>query len=304
MTSTELVKAEIKRFLQSPDPEVICVTGEWGVGKTYTWQRILDETKSAKTIALNRYSYASLFGLNSLDGLKLALFENLEILDAPPETKFQESVQGAKSLAAQAKKLTSLASAIPVIGPAFAKAGPLYFSLIRDQIICIDDLERRGRGLDVKDVFGLVSFLREQRACKIILLLNADALEEAKGEFHTYFEKVIDTRLVFAPTAREAANIALAKTDDVSEQLRDGCEVLGISNIRVIKTIERLARQIEPLLKKFAPEVTASAVRSLTLFGLACTRFRRHRVRCFDGTGGESGRGGSLRESSSLKRCG
>ena len=52
MTSTELVKAEIKRFLQSPDPEVICVTGEWGVGKTYTWQRILDETKSAKTIAL------------------------------------------------------------------------------------------------------------------------------------------------------------------------------------------------------------------------------------------------------------
>jgi hypothetical protein len=52
MTSTQLVQAEIKCFLQSPDPEVICVTGEWGVGKTYTWQRILDETKSVKTIAL------------------------------------------------------------------------------------------------------------------------------------------------------------------------------------------------------------------------------------------------------------
>jgi hypothetical protein len=33
---------------------------------------------------------------------------------------------------------------------------------------------------------------------------------------------------------------------------------------------------------------------------LACTRFRRHRVRCFTGTGGGSWRGGSL----SLKRCG
>ena len=37
---------------------------------------------------------------------------------------------------------------------------------------------------------------------------------------------------------------------------------------------------------------------------LACTRFRRHRVRCFDGTGGGSWRGGSLHASSSLKRCG
>ena len=36
---------------------------------------------------------------------------------------------------------------------------------------------------------------------------------------------------------------------------------------------------------------------------LACTRFRRHRVRCFHGTGGASWRGGSSRESSSLRRC-
>src|SRR6266478_5633957 len=36
---------------------------------------------------------------------------------------------------------------------------------------------------------------------------------------------------------------------------------------------------------------------------LACTRFRRHRVRCFDGAGGGSWRDGSLRESSSLRPC-
>jgi hypothetical protein len=40
------------------------------------------------------------------------------------------------------------------------------------------------------------------------------------------------------------------------------------------------------------------------LAGLACTRFRRHRVRCFDGTGGVSWRGGSLHASSSLRLCG
>jgi hypothetical protein len=37
---------------------------------------------------------------------------------------------------------------------------------------------------------------------------------------------------------------------------------------------------------------------------LACTRFRRHQVRCFYGTGGESWRGEDLGESSSLRRCG
>src|ERR1700730_7614747 len=33
---------------------------------------------------------------------------------------------------------------------------------------------------------------------------------------------------------------------------------------------------------------------SPAILRLACTRFRRHRVRCFDGTGGESWRDGSL----------
>jgi hypothetical protein len=37
---------------------------------------------------------------------------------------------------------------------------------------------------------------------------------------------------------------------------------------------------------------------------VACTRFRRHRVRCFDGTGGVSWRDGSLHGSSSLRRFG
>ena len=37
---------------------------------------------------------------------------------------------------------------------------------------------------------------------------------------------------------------------------------------------------------------------------LACTRFRRHQVRCFNGTGGGSWSDGSLHASSSLKLCG
>jgi hypothetical protein len=267
MTATELVQSEIRRFLKSTDPEVLCVTGEWGVGKTFTWQRMLREARTKKSCALARYSYASLFGINSLEGLKVALFENLEFLDSPPETSFEEGIHGAKSLAALAKKLGGVASAIPYVGTALSKAGPLFFSLVRNQIICIDDLERRGNGLDVRDVFGLISFLREQRGCKVMLLLNAESLHDGKKDFDTYFEKVIDTCLVFAPTAAEAVAIALPTDGELTELLRINCKALAISNIRVIKKIERLAKQIDPLLAEFAPEVANSAIRSLTLFG-------------------------------------
>jgi hypothetical protein len=33
MTSAETVKKEIERFLRSPEPEVLCITGAWGVGE-------------------------------------------------------------------------------------------------------------------------------------------------------------------------------------------------------------------------------------------------------------------------------
>jgi len=43
MTSTDIVRSEIRRFLRSPDPEVICVTGDWGVGKTSALVRLRTE---------------------------------------------------------------------------------------------------------------------------------------------------------------------------------------------------------------------------------------------------------------------
>lgn len=78
MTSTAIVQEEIERFLRESESEVLCITGNWGVGKTYN-----DEFRSAaeqKEIGLIRYSYVSLFGINSLEAFKQAIFENLEFI--------------------------------------------------------------------------------------------------------------------------------------------------------------------------------------------------------------------------------
>ena len=109
----------------------------------------------------------------------------------------------------------------------------MSFLTISDQIICFDDLERRGQPLDIGDVLGLVSFLREQRACKVVLILNDEELTgEAKTKFETYLEKVVDVSLVYEPTATKSGSIALKGSDPVSRRRAELCASLGISNIR------------------------------------------------------------------------
>lgn len=270
MTSAEAVKNEIERFLRSPDPEVLCITGAWGVGKTYTWRTILDRIRSKRATALSRYSYVSLFGISSLEGMKTAIFENLEFLLPDGSTGLDRFLSGGNSMLKSGKQFAGAVAALPIpyVGGALSKAQPLLFSAIRNQIVCIDDLERRG-ALSVKDVLGLASYLREQRSCKVVLLLNRTQLDEGgQREFNDFFEKVIDVQLVFAPTAIEAVAIAIDQDDDLSKLIREHCEKLEISNIRVIKKIERLIMMLkEPVLSKFGPDVTRQVVHSMVMFG-------------------------------------
>ena len=270
MTLAEAVKKEIERFLRSPEPEVLCITGAWGVGKTYTWQSILDRVRAKRETGLSRYSYVSLFGISSLEGMKTAIFENMEFLLPEGSTGLERILSGGNTIMKGGKQFASAVAALPIpyLGGALSKAQPLLFSAIRNQIVCVDDLERRG-ALSVKDVFGLVSYLREQRGCKVVLLLNQTQLDEfGQKEFGDFFEKVIDTQLVFAPLAAEAVAIAIDQNDDVSKLIRDGCEKLDISNIRVIKKIERLIRMLnEPVLSKCDPDIVRQIVHSMVMFG-------------------------------------
>jgi hypothetical protein len=266
-TSTEMTRTEIARFLRGSEPGVLCVTGEYGVGKTFLWRSVLDDLRKSKGLSLERYSYVSLFGLNSLDDMKSSLFENMEWLDHDPTNFVQRGKAGVKALGARAKKLSELAGALPWVGQAFTRARSLYFSLIQSQIVCIDDLDRRSNNLDLKDVLGLISFLREQRGCKVALLLNAEKLGDKKAEFDALLEKVIETKVVLAPTAAESAAIALPAQDAISVALRAHCETLRIRNIRIIKQIERLVRRVNDLLLEFPQTIRTQATHSLALFG-------------------------------------
>jgi hypothetical protein len=267
--SISLVENEVQRFLSSEEPEVICISGHWGAGKTFTWKKFLKAAKGK--IALKRYSYVSLFGVNSLDEFKYSIFENSvqsSDVDVEPSLKTVQSNATAVANYFGRKSLRFLQQ-IPLIKNYVGGLGPVWFLSVSETIVCVDDIERKGAGLSVRDVLGLVSQLKEQKRCKVCLILNDEAFVEKEElqDFQKYFEKTVDTTLRFAPSAAECARIAIDTSTTVGKMLAENCVVLDISNIRLIKRIERAALRIEPILVEFDEQVLAKTVRSLTLLG-------------------------------------
>ncbi len=272
--STEIVKSEIKRFLSSNDAEVLCIKGKWGVGKTFAWRQYLSEAESDKKLHFAKYAYVSLFGVNSLDTLRYSIFENtvsnaklMSGADVSSLTERWESVRG------------SVRKGMPLLSAAAIKFGGsgaaevisrAAFLAVRDQYVCLDDLERAGSSLSIRDVLGLASMLKEQRRCKVILLLNEEQLSELdKAELQRQIEKVVDVSLIFDPTPEEAVAIAFARETIVNQKLTSKIVKLGITNIRVIKKIERLAERLAELLAAYRVEILDQGIHAIALGGLS-----------------------------------
>lgn len=257
MTATELVKAEIQKFLASKEPDVLCISGPWGVGKTYLWK---DTLKKGPVPALPDYSYVSLFGLDSLEALKMSIYANQGKFAKTKAERWRDKI------GATGKKAQPFLELTPYVGNLVKALGTLYFSQVKNQIICIDDLERRSKDLTVKDVMGLISFLKEERHCKVALLLNDGELdEEGSKDFRENFEKTIDVHVRFNATAAESTEAAFQAPDQLTSQLRDHCIALGINNIRIIRKIERGARQLQPMLADHDPDIIAASAKGITL---------------------------------------
>lgn len=240
--SLKFISEQISDFLCSSESEVMAIQGEWGIGKTFTWNKLLNENKNS--LRFDRYSYVSLFGLSSLDGLKYSIFENTIPIDViGQEPTLENATENTASiLEVITRKATKIAKEVPVIKNFSSTLESISFMSVRNMIVVIDDLERRGKNLEVKDVLGLVSLLKEQKGCKVVLLLNNGTT--GMGEYVTYKEKVIDRDVTYNPTAEECANIAYAEENKYFSILRKHSIALGIKNIRILKKIERFVSKL------------------------------------------------------------
>ncbi|MFT9447404.1 hypothetical protein [Gluconobacter japonicus] len=273
--SIAIVRAEIERFLKSPEPEVLCISGRWGVGKTFAWQHYLRDIEDAGQLAMARYAYVSLFGLSSLSELRNAIVENTVIADGTmgipdAETLHSALRKGEKLVRNKSRPLLNFAGGFFKIKDAGDALYRAAFLTVRNQLICFDDLERANSSLTSNDFLGLASVLREQRRCKIVILLNVDAMsEENKKNFDENIEKVADIFLTFDPTCDDVLEISIKGTDLISEEIRKRIKILEITNIRVIKKIERWAFQIGKILTEFDKGVLKQAISTVVFAGWA-----------------------------------
>jgi len=269
MSNIAIIKTAIHEFLTSAEAQVICLRGRWGVGKTYFWDRTIKEV-AAHEIRRKHYSYVSLFGINSIEELRRRVFQSavdVAMIDASPSI---ESLT--KNTAAFSKQFGRLSTGwfakTPVIGEYIESVIALPFLAVRKSVVCIDDVERRGVDLNIRDLMGVISELKERRDCCVAIIMNDDAIRDDAEKFDLaqYFEKVVDESFRFEPTPDEAAKIAIANTGLAADLVRKYCCELGISNIRIIRKIWRALQRVSPLIANQDQLILQQAAQSLCLF--------------------------------------
>ncbi len=139
------------------------------------------------------------------------------------------------------------------------------FLAVRDQIICIDDVERVGSGLHIMAVLGLIDTLSKEKGCKVVVLLNQEQLEKNRTVFDDQIEKVADVMIKFDPTPAEAAAIAIDASTTFNKWLSEYTQKLGIINIRVIKKAEAFLRRVLEILPTHDDLILQQAAQTLTL---------------------------------------
>lgn len=131
-------------------PSVVSIKGNWGIGKTFTWNECINELKnSASSMQDKPYSYVSLFGIDSLQDLKFQIFQQVismkeignEVQVHSFTQKWSNAVKkfGRKNVGIFANLYNSGKLAVPIQS--------IAFQMVSRYLICIDDIERRGGNL-------------------------------------------------------------------------------------------------------------------------------------------------------------
>ncbi|MBN1830443.1 MAG: hypothetical protein JW884_15030 [Deltaproteobacteria bacterium] len=264
----KIVRSEISRFLAAREPEVLALKGAWGTGKTYTWKKLIRDLSQSMDLPTHRYSYVSLFGVNSLQDFKFLLFQqsvpNNIIGHEASISSFRDNALGFSE--SFGRKGLKWFQNLPVLKDFSLEMRSLAFLSLRDTLICIDDLERKGHELKVGDILGLISQLKEEKNCKVALIMNDNGFGSTDSkEFEKYREKVIDVELRFDPMVQECIEIAFDENEEIYLKLKTRIAQLGIKNIRIIFRIKRLVRLIAPYLRDAEPEVMDQAIHTLAL---------------------------------------
>jgi hypothetical protein len=266
--SLEPIKREIQNFLANDYPQVMAIKGKWGTGKTYTWKKLLKDIGKSSELFYKKYSYVSLFGVQSIDDIYSSIFiktmDSSNVIDNPTLKGLWKNVLSLKDGRGESLSLIGKMKNFTSFNEYYKNAASLA---VRETIVCIDDLERRSYGIKLKDLMGLVSQLKEQRNCKVMLILNEDVLSGSDQEdFRLFAEKVIDVQLLFDPKPEECIEIVINKDKWYYNQVNEIARELNIKNIRLLQRIKFVLDKVNKYLTGFSDQSKKDTVLATCIF--------------------------------------
>jgi hypothetical protein len=265
-----VIKSVVEEFLDSKKPEVLAISGKWGVGKTYALQEMVRAYEGGNSLAW--YSYISAFGAKSIGDLRSMILVKTRPFPVK-KGRVGDAVEEAEALFAKGR-----GGAIYKAAMAFLEKVPyggkqvtvlletVATSLIRRTVVCIDDIERLGSGITMDELMGLVSELKVESQCKVILLFNEEQLGERAKQYEQASEKVVDKKLAFMTTASEAVDFGLPSDTPLRECVIPCVEKLGISNIRTVQKIANGLQTVHRVIPNCSDAVNQQAAIAVAVF--------------------------------------
>lgn len=284
------IEDRLAAFITSSDSGALAIVGKWGQGKTYFWRLVANKlAPKAKKIRKN-YAYVSLFGIASLADLRIELAQQIRpveymtdetfgalLIDPTIWTRIRTKEWWKATWAKLARVFRSganVAASASVAAPHIGNLGPLYrgwaYSRVKDCLICLDDLERRGAALPLKDVLGLVSQLVTERRCAVAVIFNEGTLNaEDEAVWRENSEKVFLGEVRYSVSATTCASYVFDSgvLTELETFARTAVLEMGLKNVRIIQRIRVACDQISGCIEdSFTEDTKRHVARSLALY--------------------------------------
>ncbi len=233
--SLKTTEEQLVRLLAEEDNKVVALSGKWGTGKSFMWEKVKDGSKDGK---VQNALYASLFGLSTIEQVKLKLIQS-----ALPSVEENPAIwEGAKNLFnAGVKALEGFHKsfgALNDVGLLFAPA------MLRQKVIVLDDIERKHEKLNIDEVLGFIDEFTRQHKSRFVLILNSDQLDK-RDVWDTLREKVVDQELRLSTSPAEAFDIAIGLTPSAyAERIKGIVEICGLTNIRIVRKVIKAVNSV------------------------------------------------------------
>ncbi|HEC7003862.1 TPA: hypothetical protein R3843_004352, partial [Salmonella enterica subsp. enterica serovar Weltevreden] len=146
----------------------------------------------------------------------------------------------------------------------------LEYGFVNDYVICFDDLERKGKSLEIKEVMGLVDELARKKNCKIILIFNEKNLDDKLQEkqFSEYREKIVDLDIMYNPTTLENLSKVFLENDKNGNRIENIAKDLNIRNLRILAKIKYTLDVFDSFLKTATEDVKKDFANRVALFSV------------------------------------